>query len=135
VHERVKWKRQDFAHQHSRHIVNQCDIIAVEDIRVNRMMHNHCLAKSISDAAWSQFLELLRIKAEWAGYTCIAVNPAYTSQNCSRCGHRKTDLTLSDRIYHCGCCGLIIDRDLNAALNILAVGLHCLGLAQEAPGL
>ncbi len=126
THERTRWRRENFTHQQSRRIVNQFDCIAVEDLSVNRMMHTHCLAKSIADVAWRQFAELLRIKAEWAGRAYIAVNPAYTSQNCSGCGHRKSDLSLADRVYHCDCCGLVIDRDLNASLNILAVGRHCL---------
>ena len=92
VHERTRWRRGDFTHQHSRRIVNQFDLIAVEDLSVNRMVHNHCLAKSIHDAAWSQFADLLSYKAAWAGRRYVAVNPAYTSQDCSQCGHRKTAL-------------------------------------------
>jgi putative transposase len=124
VYERVAWRRENFAHQHSRAIVNHYDFIAVEDLSINRMVHDHCLARSIHDAAWGQFAEVIRIKAEWAGRAYIAVNPAYTSQNCSSCGHRKSDLSLADRIYHCECCGITLDRDLNAALNIVAVGQH-----------
>ncbi|HKD75091.1 MAG TPA: transposase, partial [Ktedonobacterales bacterium] len=123
---------ENFAHQESRKIVNQYDVIAVEDLSINRMVHIHCLARSIYDAAWGQFAELIACKAAWAGRQYVAVNPAYTSQDCSRCHHRKSDLSLADRIYHCDCCGLTIDRDLNAALNILALGLQCLGLSQEA---
>jgi putative transposase len=93
------------------------------------MVHNHCLAKSIHDAAWSQFTDLLSYKAAWAGRRYIAVNPAYTSQDCSHCGHRKRDLTLADRTSTCPCCGVTLDRDLNARLNMLGVGRHPLGLA------
>jgi putative transposase len=128
VHERVAWRRGDFAHQHSHHIVNQFDLIAVEDLSVNRMTHNHCLAKSISDAAWSQFASLLSYKAAWAGRKFVAVNPAYTSQDCSRCGHRQK-LALADRLYTCPCCGLVLDRDLNASLNILRLGQQSLASA------
>ena len=127
VHERTRWKRQDFAHQESRKIVNRFQVIAVEDLSVNRMVHNHCLAKSISDAAWAAFAAMLSYKAAWAGRSFIAVNPAYTSQDCSRCGQRQK-LPLSDRIYRCPCCGLELDRDHNAALNILALGLLAMGL-------
>ncbi len=129
IHERSTWKRDDFTHQKSRAIVNQFAVIAIEDLNISHMVHNHTLAKSIHDVAWGQFAELLHIKAEWAGRAFIAVNPAYTTQDCSGCGHRKTDLTLADRIYHCLECGLILDRDVNAALNILARGRACLGLA------
>jgi putative transposase len=129
VHERIAWRRGDFTHQHSRHIVNQFDLIAVEDLSVNRMTHTHCLAKSIHDVAWSQFASLLSYKAVWAGRKVVAVNPAYTSQDCSSCGHRKTDLSLADRTYTCSCCGVVLDRDLNASLNILALGQQCLASA------
>jgi putative transposase len=100
----------------------------VEDLAVNRMMHNHCLAKSISDAAWSQFASLLSYKAAWAGRKYVAVNPAYTSQDCSQCGHRQK-LSLSDRTYTCPCCGLVLDRDFNASLNILRLGQQSLASA------
>jgi putative transposase len=128
VHERIAWRRGDFAHQHSRRIVNAFDLIAVEDLAVNRMMHNHCLAKSIADAAWTQFAATLSHKAAWAGRRYIAVNPAYTSQDCSGCGHRQK-LSLADRIYTCPCCGLALDRDLNAARNILRLGRQSLAPA------
>jgi putative transposase len=128
VHERSRWRRRDFAHQRSRHIINHFDLIAVEDLSVNRMTHNHCLAKSIADAAWGQFATLLSYKAAWAGRKYVAVNPAYTSQDCSGCGHRQP-LSLSDRTYTCLSCGLVLDRDLNAARNILSVGQHALASA------
>jgi putative transposase len=127
VHERTRFRRQDFAHQESRKIVNRFQVIAIEDLSVNRMVHSHCLAKSISDAAWAEFASMVRVKAEWAGRAFIAVNPAYTSQDCSRCGHRQK-LPLSERVYRCPCCLLEMDRDLNAALNILRLGLQSLGL-------
>lgn len=127
IHERIAWKRQDFIHQHSRRIINRFGIIAVEDIHVNRMLHNHCLAKSISDAAWSGFFQLLAQKAAWAARQFVAVNPAYTSQTCSSCGHRQK-MPLSERVFKCPCCGLELDRDHNAAVNILGLGLQSLGI-------
>jgi putative transposase len=127
VHERIKFKRQNFTHQNSRQIVDRFGVICVEDLQVNRMTHNHCLAKSIHDAAWSGFFSQLESKAEEAGRQLVKVSPAYTSQDCSRCHHRQY-MPLSERTYHCPCCLLSIDRDLNAALNIRAVGLHSLGL-------
>jgi putative transposase len=127
THERARWKREDFAHQHSRRTVNAWDLIAIEDLNIRNLVRNPHLAKSIHDVAWGHFAALLRVKAEWAGRAFIAVDPAHTSQDCSRCGHRKTDLTLADRIYHCDACGLEINRDLNAALDMLARGRACLG--------
>jgi putative transposase len=115
VHERIAWRRQNFTHQTSRKMVTQFGVICVEDLNVNRMVHNHCLAKSISDVAWSTFFDQLAVKAEEAGRTLIKVNPAYTSQTCSRCGHRQK-MPLSERSYHCPCCLLVIDRDRNAAI-------------------
>lgn len=135
VHERVGWRREDFAHQHSRRIVNHYDTIAVEDLHVGQMVHNHCLAKSILDAAWTQFDAYLAYKAAWANRRFVRVNPAYTSQDCHACGHRQR-MPLVERTYHCPCCGGIWDRDWNAAQNILARGLTGIGTQSiEAPGL
>jgi putative transposase len=133
VHERIKFRRDNFTHQQSRSIVDRFGLIAVEDLHVKRMAHNHCLAKSIHDASWSEFFSKLSCKAEEAGRKYVAVNPAYTSQDCGRCHHRQV-MPLSERTYHCPCCLLSIDRDLNASKNILAVGLHSLGIQSvEAP--
>ncbi len=132
VYERIAFRRDNFTHQASRKIVNSSGVIAVEDLHVNRMTHTHCLAKSIHDASWSEFFSKLSCKAEEAGRKYVAVNPAYTSQDCSRCHHRQV-MPLSERTYQCPCCLLSLDRDLNASLNILGVGLHSLGLSLEAP--
>ena len=131
VHERIRFKRHDFAHQLARRLVNHYGRIAIEDLTINGMVHNHCLAKSIHDAAWSQFRQVLSYKAEEAGRTLVAVNPAYTSQDCSQCGHRLRK-ALSMRRHDCPCCGLVLDRDENAARNILRLGLQSQGQAQEA---
>ncbi len=132
IHERINWRREDFSHQHSRRIVNRFGLIVVEDLEVNRMLHNHCLAKSISDVAWSGFRSMIAWKAECAARKYIAVNPAYTSQTCSACGHRlATDsrLGLSDRVFDCPCCNIHIDRDLNASRVILTLGQQRLASA------
>lgn len=139
VHERIAWKRENFAHQEARKLVNQFNTIAVEDLSINDMQKENfrCINRSIGDVAWRQFLQFLSFKAEYAGKKVIAVNPAYTSQTCSRCGERHK-LDLSDRVYHCPCCGLSMCRDQNAAINILALGMQGLrkdfqSLALEAP--
>jgi putative transposase len=128
VHERIAWRRSDFTQQQSRRIVDGFDLIAVEDLSVHRMVHNHGLAKSIHDAAWSQCTRLLSYKAAWAGRKYVAGNPAYTSQDCSPCGHRHT-LSLADRIYTCPGCGLVVDRDDNARLHSLRLGQQSLASA------
>lgn len=130
IHERIANRRTDFCHQEARKLVNRFGVIAVEDLSVNRMVHNHCLAKSIHDAAWSQFATYLSYKAAYAGRALVAVNPAYTSQDCSGCGHR-TAKALSERVHHCACCGLKMDRDHNAALNIGSLGLQALGFPRS----
>jgi putative transposase len=132
VHERLTWRRKNFTHQQSRQIVDRFGVICVEDLDVNRMTHNHCLAKSIADASWSAFFVQLSCKAEEAGRAFVKVNPAYTSQTCSRCGHRQK-MPLSERIFDCPCCHIHLDRDRNAALNICGLGLQALGLSVEAP--
>ena len=132
IHERISNRRTDFAHQNSRRIVNRFGVIAVEDLNINQMRHNHCLAKSISDVAWGQFAAFLLYKAASAGRKYIAVNPSYTTQDCSRCGHRQ-HLTLSEREFRCPCCGFVLDRDHNASLNILALGLQGMGSIPRSP--
>ena len=123
VHERIKNRRSNFAHQESRKLVDRYGFIAVEDLSVSRMKKNHCLAKSMMDAAWSDFTQKLSYKAEWAGREFVKVDPAYTSQNCSRCGYRQV-MPLSVRTYDCLNCGLSLGGDHNAARNILTLGLQ-----------
>ena len=121
VHERIRNRRHNFAHQWTRKLVNRFGLIAVEDLSVKDMVRNRCLSKSISDAAWSKFRQSLSYKAEEAGRILVAVNPVYTSQDCSACGHRLKK-ALSMRRHVCPCCGLDMDRDENAARNILRLG-------------
>ena len=133
VYERTVWRREDFAHQHSRRIVDRFGLIAVEDLQVSGMVHNHCLAKSISDAAWSGFLRKVGVKAAWAATRrFVRVKPAYTSLTCSGCGHTLAPehrLGLSERVFDCPHCGMPMDRDLNASRVILSLGQQALALA------
>src|SRR5262249_47615669 len=132
VHERIAWRRREFTHQHSHHLVNAFALLAVEDVSVKRLVQNPGLAKSLHDAAWSQFARRLSYQAAWAGRKLVAVNPAVTSQDCAGCGHRQAR-SLADRTYIGPCCGLVIDRDLTARKNILAWGHHCLASAEKLP--
>lgn len=134
IHERIAHRRKNFAHQVSRHLVNGFGIIVFEDLNITRMIKNHCLAKSIADAAWNQLATYTRSKAEEAGCTYIEIDPRGTSQRCSRC-MTVVKKDLSVRTHQCPVCGLEIDRDLNAAINILAVGLHSLGFDPRSPTL
>ncbi len=123
VHERIRNKRHNFAHQASRKMVNRHSFIAVEKLDVKEMQKNRRLAKSIADVAWSLFRHCLEYKAEEAGIGFKAVDPKHTSQDCSACGHREKK-PLSQRVHHCKACGYTTDRDHNAAINILTLGLQ-----------
>ena len=118
IHERIKNRRHDFVHQTARRLVNRYSVIAVEKLNVKGMVKNHCLAKSISDASWSMFRTVLTQKAESAAREVIAVNPAHTSQDCHACGYRAKK-KLSERWHNCPMCTASLDRDTNAAINIL----------------
>jgi putative transposase len=126
VHERIAFRRTDFAHQESRKLVNRFGFIAVENLNIDGMLKNHHLAKSIADAAWYQFAAVLMSKAEDAGRQAVRVNPRYTSKRCSRCG-MLSEKDLSIRVHQCPVCSLVMDRDENAAINILALGLQGVG--------
>ena len=133
IHERITNKRHNFSHQLARKLVNRFNTIITENLSINDMQKGNfrCINKSIGDAAWRMFLELLVFKAEYAGKHCIQINPAYTSQICSKCGNRHK-LKLSDRVYHCPSCDLLLNRDHNAARNIIRLGLQSMGVSQEA---
>ncbi len=122
IHERIRNRRHDFVHQAARRIVNRFGVIAVEKLNVKGMVKNHCLAKSISDASWSMFRSVLTSKAESANREIYTVNPAYTSQDCHACGYRAKK-KLSERWHNCPMCTASLDRDTNAAINILALAL------------
>jgi putative transposase len=126
IHARIANRRKDFAHKLSRYLVDVFQVVVFEDLNVQGMVRNHSLAKSISDAAWNQTIQYTTYKAECADRLFLKVNPAYTSQDCSTCGDRVKK-SLSQRVHSCPKCGLEIDRDLNAALNILARGLAGIG--------
>jgi len=129
VHERIANKRHNFCHQLSRQLVDEYGLIAVEDLKINKMIADvkrrglQGLNKSIGDAGWRMFVDLLDYKAEEAGRTLVKVNPAFTSQTCSACGVR-TPKALGDRMHRCSSCGFTLDRDWNAAINILTLGLQ-----------
>ncbi len=138
VYERIGNRRKNFIEQEAARLIKRFGLLAVEVLVVRNMVKNPKLAKSIADASWSMFFTRLLCKAEEAGREVVRVNPAYTSQTCSACGHRQP-MPLSVRVYECPQCGLVIHRDHNGSLNILADGLQACGRAgrviPEAPGL
>jgi len=118
LHEMVASTRVDFLHKISTQLVNDYPIIALEKLASKEMSEEN-YGKQIRDAGWNMFANFLAYKAEGAGCKVVFVDPEDTSKMCSRCGNIRSDLTLRDRIYTCSECGLSIDRDLNAARNIL----------------
>jgi len=121
THERIANQRKDFTHKTSRRYVERYQRIYVEDLQIKNMVRNKHLSKSIADASWGQFFGFLGYKAEEAGRQLIKVRPHNTSQTCSVCGTRY-QISLSTRTFECPNCGLVLNRDANAALNILRAG-------------
>lgn len=122
---KISRQRKDHAVKLARCVITSNDVVVYEDLRVSNMVKNHCLAKSISDASWYQFRMFLEYFGKVFGRITIAVNPAYTSQECSRCG-AIVKKTLSTRTHVCKC-GCEMDRDHNAAINILNRGISTTG--------
>jgi putative transposase len=120
-HLRVKNQRKDFAVKLARCVVASNDVVVLEDLQVRNLVRNRHLAKSIHDVAWSQFGNYLLYYGKVFGKPVVKVPPAYTSQDCSSCGNRVKK-SLSERTHICSC-GCILDRDENAARNILRLGL------------
>ncbi|MFB8796268.1 MAG: transposase [Microcoleus sp.] len=124
-HLKISRKRKDHAVKLARCVIQSNDLIAYENLRIKNMVKNHCLAKSINDASWYQFRVWIEYFGKVFERVTVAVNPAYTSQECSNCGE-IVKKTLSTRTHVCKC-GCVMDRDENAARNILSRGLSTVG--------
>jgi putative transposase len=124
-HLKVSRQRKDHAVKLARCVITSNDVVAYEDLSIKNMVKNHCLAKSINDASWHQFRVWMEYFGKVFGRITIAVNPQYTSQECSSCGE-VVKKTLSTRTHVCRC-GCVLDRDHNAARNILRRGLGTVG--------
>ena len=125
VHLKISRQRKDHAIKLARCVIQSNDLVVYEDLRVGNMVKNHCLAKSISDAGWYQFRVWLEYFGKVFGRATVAVNPAYTSQECSSCGVIvKKSRSTRTHVCQCGC---VLDRDENAAINILNKGLSTVG--------
>lgn len=126
AHLKISRQRKDHAIKLARCVILSNDVVAYEDLKVCNMVKNHKLAKSINDAGWYQFREWLEYFGEKFGKITIAVPPQFTSQKCSNCGE-VVKKSLSTRTHKCIHCGYIADRDENAAINILKIGLSTVG--------
>ncbi|MFA5407581.1 MAG: RNA-guided endonuclease TnpB family protein [Bacilli bacterium] len=124
MHEKIANQRSDFQHKLSRELVDNHDAIVLESLNIKGMVRNHHLAKSISDAGWSEFMRQIKYKADWAGKTVIEIGQwEPSSKTCHSCGHKLDKLTLDVREWTCPRCGSVLDRDINAAINIRAIGI------------
>ena len=124
IHARISDRRRDSQHKLSTQLIRENQVVCVESLQVKNMVKNHCLAKAISDVGWSEFIRQLEYKAEWYGRTLVKIDKFYpSSKRCFDCGHVLSSLTLDIRSWTCPQCGVVHDRDINAARNILAAGL------------
>jgi putative transposase len=124
IHARIADRRRDYQHKLSTRIAHENQVICVESLAVKNMVKNHSLAKAISDVGWGEFVRQLEYKSQWYGRTLIKIDRFYpSSKTCHACKHVLDSLTLDIREWVCPECGVVHDRDTNAALNILAEGL------------
>ncbi len=128
---KVQRQRKDFACKQASALVTSSDLIAYEDLQIAHLVKNHHLAKSISDASWGLFLSWVRYYGHTHSVPVVAVPARFTTQDCSGCGFRVKK-SLSMRTHICPACGLVLDRDWNAALNILAAALAWLAAHRTA---
>jgi putative transposase len=131
-HHKIARQRKDFHYQTSKQLLNKYDVIGFEDLNIKGLAKTR-MSKSILDAGWGEFLSILQVKAANAGLIAIAVNPNGTTQNCSNCG-THVPKTIQDRWHSCPICGLELDRDVNAAINIKNIAVGRTGIkAQDMP--
>lgn len=133
IHARIADRRRDFLHKLSTRLIRENQTICVESLAVKHMVKNHKLAKAISDVGWSEFVSQLEYKANWYGRHLVKIDTFYpSSKRCFDCGHTLDALSLDMRQWTCPACGVVHDRDVNAAQNIHAVGLTVLEACGEA---
>jgi putative transposase len=135
VHARIADCRSDNLHKLSRKLINENQVVCAENLAVKNMIKNPTLAKAIADAGWGEFTRQLEYKAGWHGRTYVEIGRFFPStKRCSCCGFVKAHMPLDVRIWECPKCKIIHDRDINAARNILAVGLAVLAFGENVSG-
>jgi putative transposase len=133
IHARIADRRRDFLHQLSTRLIRENQTICVESLTVKNLVKNHRLAKAINDVGWTSFVSQLEYKAQWYGRNLVKIDKWYpSSKRCFDCGHILETLALDVRVWTCPECGIVHDRDINAAKNIHAVGLTVFDACGEA---
>ncbi|HLV99922.1 MAG TPA: RNA-guided endonuclease TnpB family protein [Ktedonobacterales bacterium] len=136
IHARIADRRQDFLHKLTTRLIHENQVLCVESLNVKGMLKNHMLAKAISDVGWGELIRQLQYKAAWYGRAVVAIDKWYpSSKRCFDCGHILDSLSLDVRQWPCPECGIVHNRDVNAALNIKAAGLAVYACGEVArPG-
>ena len=130
LNEKIRNRKLNFLHDVTNHLIDENQVIVMEDLNVKGMVRNHKLAESISEVNWGEFRRILTYKAAWHGRQLVFIDRFYpSSKRCNHCGYIYKELTLKDRQWVCPKCGSLIDRDYNAALNILEEGERIIGLS------
>ncbi len=130
LNEKIRNRKLNFLHDVTNHLIDENQVIVMEDLNVKGMVRNHKLAESISEVNWGEFRRILAYKAAWYGRQLVFIDRFYpSSKRCNHCGYIYKELTLKDRQWVCPECGSLIDRDYNAALNILEEGERIIGLS------
>ena len=125
LHEKVANQRKDFLHKVSTELIRENQSIALEDLNISGMLKNHCLAGSISDVSWGMFVTILEYKAKWNGVNILRIGRFEpSSKTCNCCGYINKELTLKDREWTCPKCDSVLDRDINASINIKNFALN-----------
>lgn len=125
LHEKVANQRKDFLHKVSTELIRDNQSIALEDLNISGMLKNHCLSGSISDVSWGTFVTMLEYKARWNGVNILRIGRFEpSSKTCNHCGYINKELTLKDREWSCPECGSVLDRDINASINIKNFALN-----------
>lgn len=130
LNEKIRNRKLNFLHDVTNHLIDENQVIVMEDLNVKGMVRNHKLAESISEVNWGEFRRILTYKAAWHGRQLVFIDRFYpSSKRCNHCGYINKELTLKDRLWVCPECGSLINRDYNAALNILEEGERIIGLS------